>query len=46
MQHLGKMLSDIVLSDSKISETGSALELNFIIGKKKSNPHNDLDDMQ
>lgn len=49
MQHFGKALSDIVMPDLEISETGSTLELNFIIGKikhtvkriKKSNSQDD-----
>ena len=35
MKHFGEVLSDIVMPDLKTSETESALELNFIIGKIK-----------
>ena len=35
MQHLGKVLSDIVMPDLETSETESTLELNFFIGKIK-----------
>lgn len=35
MQHIGEMLSSIVMPDLETSETESSLELNFLIGKIK-----------
>ncbi|MBR1792456.1 MAG: hypothetical protein IJ764_02295 [Bacteroidales bacterium] len=35
MQHLGEMLTDIVMPDLETTETGSSLEINFTIGKIK-----------
>lgn len=35
MQHIGEVLSDIVMPDLETSETESILELNFLIGKIK-----------
>lgn len=48
MQHIGEMLSSIVMPDLETSETESSLELNFLIGKikhtvKRVKRQNDVD---
>ena len=35
IQHLGEVLTDIVMPDLQTSETESSLEINFLIGKIK-----------